>query len=378
MELIKVGLIGCGNIARLHLKGFMKSGKSELTAVADPKPEKAAKFLKACAEQYGVDTSRVRIYADYREMLEKEPLDAVTVCTPNGVHAEQSIAALEKGLHVLCEKPMSVTLAEADAMVRAEKAADRMLVIGFQPRYNASMQQVKQVIDSGVLGKIYYIQTGGGRRRGIPTPFGTSFIEKKTAGLGALADIGCYSLDMVLHAIGYPKPLTVSGYTSAYFGHRPDYYTVKGYPAEYADKFDVDDFAAAFIRLEGDIVLDFRISWAMHMDSPGDTIFLGTEGGLRVPATECWNGGLTRPMTLYYEKDGVPMQEELPLVEYKGDSFDDKIGAFCDAILLFRDGKKEEARALAEASTAEIYYNQAIIDGISRSAELGREVELAL
>lgn len=110
---------------------------------------------------------------------------------------------------------------------------------------------IKKIVDSGALGKVYYIQTGGGRRRGIPN---STFIEKKTAGIGALGDIGCYSLDMVLNAVGYPKPLTVTGYTSRYFGSSPVYNN----PVD-AARFDVDDFAAAFVRLEGDLVLDFRI-----------------------------------------------------------------------------------------------------------------------
>ena len=135
---------------------------------------------------------------------------------------------------------------------------------------------------TGALGEVYYIQTGGGRRRGIPTPYGTSFIEDKTAGIGAVGDIGCYSLDMVLNAIGYPKPLTVSGYKSSFFGTRPDYYPTH---PEYAGKFEVDDFAAGFIRLEGDIVLDFRIAWAMNMDTSGDLLMLGRDAGIRIPET---------------------------------------------------------------------------------------------
>ncbi len=118
------------------------------------------------------------------------------------------------------------------------------------------MKMVKQIVESGALGNVYYIQTGGGRRRGIPTPFGTTFIEKDKGAIGAMGDIGCYSLDMVLNAIGYPKPLTVSGYTSDFFGKDPEYFEAEGKPAEYANLFGVDDFGAAFIRLEGGIVLD--------------------------------------------------------------------------------------------------------------------------
>ncbi len=93
-----------------------------------------------------------------------------------------------------------------------------------------------------------------------------------------MGDIGCYSLDIVLNAIGYPKPLTVSGYTSDFFGKNPEYFKVENKPAEYADIFAVEDFAAGFIRLEGGIILDFRIAWAMHLDTPGDTIIMGKKG----------------------------------------------------------------------------------------------------
>lgn len=125
------------------------------------------------------------------------------------------------------KSPCASTVEEAADIIRAEKKSGKVLSIGFQPRMDENMKEIKKICQSGVLGDIYYIQTGGGRRRGIPTPFGTSFIEDETAGIGALADIGCYSLDMVLNAIGYPKPLTVSGYKSAFFGTDPNYC---GYP----------------------------------------------------------------------------------------------------------------------------------------------------
>jgi predicted dehydrogenase len=228
---------------------------------------------------------------------------------------------------------------------------------------------LKEIVQSGVLGKIYYIQTGGGRRRGIPTPFGTSFIEDKTAGLGALADIGCYSLDMVLNALGNPKPLTVSGYKSAFFGQSPDYIGYKkcGHP-EYHKVFEVDDFAAAFIRMEGDLVIDFCISWAMNMDTSGDTLILGTKGGLRIPSTECWGGSTGGPMTLYHEVDGKQVETVIPELPHDN-LFLCKLRAFVEAI---KSGKK------APIPTSEILYNQAIIDAVVNSAALGREVEIVI
>ena len=263
---------------------------------------------------------------------------------------------------------MCVTLDEAVAICKAEKESGKILSIGFQPRFDANMQMVKKIVQSGELGKIYYIQTGGGRRHGIPTPFGTTFIEKDKAGIGALGDIGCYSLDMVLNAINYPKPLTVSGYVSNYFGKNPSFFTDSGKPAEYANIFGVDDFSAAFVRLEGDIILDFRIAWAMHIDTPGDTIILGTEGGLRIPSTDCWNGSIGGPLKLYKRVAGTDVITEFPMAQpNKNSNFYLKLRSFIDAI---KNGEK------APVPSSQIIINQAILDAINVSAKLGREIEV--
>ena len=369
---LRIGFIGCGWIAEAHIASFLKQPDVEIVAGADIVPGKAKAFF----ERFGVERVKTD-YASHKEMLDDESLalDAVTICTYNRQHAEPAIYALKKGVHVLLEKPFTVTLDEAVEVMKAEKESGKILSIGFQPRLDANMKMIKKIVESGVLGKIYYIQTGGGRRRGIPTPFGTTFIENETGGIGALGDIGCYSLDMVLNAIGYPKPLTVSGYKSAFFGTDPNYsnYVHIGHP-EYAAKFGVDDFAAAFIRLEGDIILDFRIAWAMNMDTAGDTLILGTKGGLRIPSTECWNGTVGGAMTLYHEVCGEQTETVIPIIEMperkKGIGlFDLKIRSFCDAV---KNGGE------APVPSSQILYNQAIIDGIAKSAEAGREVEIVI
>ena len=197
-------------------------------------------------------------------------------------------------------------------------------------------------------------------------PFGTSFIEKNTGGIGALGDIGCYSLDMVLNAIGYPKPLTVTGYKSAFFGTQPSYYPKH---PEYAEKFGVDDFAAGFVRLEGGIILDFRISWAMNMDTAGDTLILGTKGGLRIPSTECWNGSVGGPMKIYKEIAGSQVEITVPIINETASLFDKKIRSFLDAV---KEGSP------APIPSSQIIINQAILDGIVRSSELGKEIEITI
>lgn len=363
---LRIGIIGTGWIAAAHLDSYKRMPDVEIVAGCDLIPGKAKAFFER-GGLTGVKTD----YASHKEMLDDESLklDAVSICTYNRQHAEPAIYALNKGVHVMLEKPFTVTLEEALEVMKAEKASGKVLSIGFQPRLDPNMQMIKKIVESGELGQVYYIQTGGGRRRGIPTPFGTSFIEDRTAGLGALADIGCYSLDMVLNAIGYPKPMTVTGYKSDYFGKDPNYV---GYGShhEYAKVFGVDDFAAAFVRLEGGIVLDFRIAWAMNIDTPGDTIILGTKGGLRIPSTDCWNGTVGGAMKIYHEVCGLQTETVVPIINDGGPSlFDRKIRSFLDAC---KNGTP------APVPTSQIIYNQAILDGIARSAREGHEVEICL
>lgn len=358
---LRVGIIGTGWIAEAHVISYRNQPDVEIVAGADLVEGKAEAFFKRM-------NVNAKCYRSHKEMLDDESLqlDAVSVCTYNRTHVECAIYALKKGINVLLEKPMCVTLEEAIELVKVEKECGKVLSIGFQPRMDANMKMIKKIVESGELGKVYYIQTGGGRRRGIPTPYGTSFIEDKTAGLGALADIGCYSLDMVLNAVGYPKPLTVSGYKSDFFGKCPDMYP--GHP-EYAEKFEVDDFAAAFVRLEGGIILDFRIAWAMNIDTPGDTIILGTKGGLRIPSTDCWNGSVGGPMKIYHEVCGLQTETVVPIIHQNEDLFDLKIRSFLDAV---KNGTE------APVPTSQILYNQAILSGIAKSAELGREIEIEI
>ncbi|MBQ8719999.1 MAG: Gfo/Idh/MocA family oxidoreductase [Clostridia bacterium] len=367
---LRIGFIGTGWIADAHIKSLLKQPDVEIVAGADLVPGKAKAFF----EKHGVEGVKCD-YKNGEELVNDKSLalDAVTICTYNRQHAPCAIQALNAGLDVLLEKPFTVTLDEAIEVMKAEKKSGKILSIGFQPRLDDNMKMVKNVVQSGVLGDIYYVQTGGGRRRGIPTPFGTTFIEDETAGLGALADIGCYSLDMVMNALGHPKPLTVSGYKSAFFGKDPNYIGYKncGHP-EYHKKFGVDDFAAAFIRLEGGIIIDFRIAWAMNLNTSGDTIIYGTKGSLRIPSTECWNGSIGGDLTIYHEVAGEQVETKIPQKREKPDApsnFDKKIRSFIDAC---KSGGK------APIPSSEIIYNQAILDAIAKSAELGHEVEVVI
>lgn len=361
---VRIGIIGTGWIADTHMRQYMRMPDVEVVAGADIVPGKAEKFF----ETHGL--KNVKCYPSHKELIDSGEVDAVSICTYNSTHAECTIYALEHGVDVLLEKPMCVTLEEAVEMRKAELKSGKILSIGFQPRYDPNMKMVKEIVQSGVLGDVYYIQTGGGRRRGIPTPFGTTFIESDKGAIGALGDIGCYSLDMVLNAIGYPKPLTITGYVSDFFGKDPDYFKSQGKPEEYADVFGVDDFGAAFIRLEGGIILDFRIAWAMHLDTPGDTIIMGTKGSLKIPSTECWNGSIGGPLKLYQRVAGKDVVTEFPMIP----AHEDPMRNFYLKVRSFIDAVKEGGEA--PISSKEIIINQAIIDGINRSSKAGKEITI--
>jgi predicted dehydrogenase len=354
---LRVGIIGGGGIAGAHARAYKKMNDVEIVAVADVVPGKAEEFVARH------ELGNAKPFADHRELLAFD-LDAVSICTPNVAHHDTAVDALNAGKHVLLEKPMSVTLDEAVDMVRAARRSGRILTIGFQPRYDPNMHLVRDIVRSGQLGQVYYVLTGGGRRRGMPR--GT-FIRKDLAGVGAMADIGCYSLDMALVALGYPKPLTVSATTSNHFGTNPQYHPE-------ADRFEVEDFGAAFIRLEGGIVLNFQIAWAMHMDTLGATVFLGADAGLKVtpagsgPWSGVWDGGVGT-MTVYHDLLGRHVDTSIPVVQHNLDIFYEKVRDFASAVI--------EGRP-APIPAEEILRNQAILDAVFRSAQSGREVEIEI
>ena len=356
-EKLRVGIIGTGGIAGAHAHCYKGFSDVEIVAGADIIPGKARKFL----DNFGWTDAAA--YETHEELCKRDDIDAVSICTYNSTHAVCAIAALESGKHVLLEKPMCVTLEEAVDICRVEKKSGKIITIGFQPRYSENCKKMKRIVESGVLGKVYYVQIGGSRRRGIP---GRTFIEKDKAVFGAIGDLGCYSLDLSLNTIGYPKPLTVSAYTSDYFGNNPKYY-------EESDRFSVDDFSAAFIRLEGDIILDYRMAWAMHMDKCSDFVILGTDAGLKAVTPNpppLWGsiiGGDIGGLYLMHDQCGEPVTTELSLVPTHGDIFTKKVRDFVDAVINKRS---------APIPTSQILYNQAIIDAMLKSAANKCEIKI--
>ncbi len=354
-QVINIGIIGSGGIAVSHAKAYLAMEDVRIVGVADVVPGKAQEFI----DSLGIEGAQA--FENHKQMLSLD-IDGVSICTPNMAHHMTSIDALYAGKNVLVEKPLSVTLAQGIEMVQVAKKTGKMLSVGFQPRYDPNMQTVTNIVKSGQLGDVYYVEVGGGRRRGMP---GGTFINKALAGVGAMADIGTYSLDLALNALGHPKPLTVSAFTSNHFGTNPLYHPQ-------ADKFEVEDFGVAMIRLEGGVVLNFKISWAMHMDTLGPTIFLGKDAGLKLtpagsgPWSGVWDGGLGS-INMFHDKDGQHTETAIPIQTHDINIFDAKVRDFVVAI-------KEDKPAPIPGE--EILYNQAILDGIFRSSELGKEVDI--
>ena len=187
------------------------------------------------------------------------------------------------------------------------------------------------------------------------------FYTLKKNKLTVLGDIGCYALDMVLNGMGYPKPLTVTGFLSDYFGKADDY--------KYKDVFGVDDFAAGFVRLEGGLTIDFKTAWAMNVDTMGNTVVLGTKAGLKIPSSGHW-GSIDAPLKIYRNIGEAEVETVVPMLE------EPEEGVFYWKVRKFLDAVKEGGEA--PVPTSQAIYNQAILDGLYRSAQIGHEIELEI
>ena len=199
-EKLKIGIIGCGGIAEgKHFPALShQSSRAEMVAFCDLIPERAEK----AAKQYG--TPDARVYTDYRELLAEKEIEVVHVLTPNVSHCELTVAALEAGKHVMCEKPMAATTSDAQKMLDAQKKSGKLLTIGYQNRYRQDSQVLKKMCEAGQLGEIYYARAQAIRRRGVPT-WGV-FPNKALQGGGPLIDIGTHTLDLTLWMMDNYEP----------------------------------------------------------------------------------------------------------------------------------------------------------------------------
>ncbi|HEX2908534.1 MAG TPA: Gfo/Idh/MocA family oxidoreductase [Phototrophicaceae bacterium] len=267
---LRGGVIGLG-VGKAHAKGYLSSPDVELIAVCDSNEDR----LQTLAAEWDVPVR----YTDYKKMLAETPLDMVSICLPNALHAEAALLALEAGLHVICEKPMAPTVAEARHMLEMAQRCNRRLMIAYNFRYRPDTRWMKNLVQSGALGTIYQANVSWRRETGIP---GSGwFGEKDLAGGGALIDLGVHVIDLALWLMGFPEVKTVSGETRRLFGQR-NLKTWGRHPGDVArDNFDVDDGSVGFIRLANGAHMLVQATWAEHTQPQQDDIRVelqGTEG----------------------------------------------------------------------------------------------------
>lgn len=272
---IKIGIIGTGNIADIHLGAYAKNSNVEIYALCDINEER----VKTMGEKYGV----TRIFTDINEMLKLKEIDAVSVCTWNSQHAPCTIAALNAGKHVLCEKPMATSAQEAREMKAAAEKNGRLLMIGFVRRFGNDCAILKDFIDTDYFGDIYYTKATYLRRKGNP---GGWFGDKARSGGGPLIDLGVHVIDLVRYLLGNPKPVSVYGATFQKLFDRKNVKDTVGYSASSktdADICDVEDLAIAMIRFDNGAVLNIEASFSLNIKSDQGKIELfGSKAGAKI------------------------------------------------------------------------------------------------
>ncbi len=264
MDTLRVGVIGLG-MGRHHIAGYQAHPRVQVVAAADLNET----LLNEICDKYGVP----KRYTDPEEMLKKEDLQLVSIATPNKFHKPLTLAAFAAGCHVLCEKPMAMNAAEGREMLAAAKKAGKRLMINFSYRFSEQSTALKQQVDSGILGDVYFARTVWHRRRGLPG-FGGWFGQKALSGGGPLIDLGVHRLDLALWLMGYPKPVWVLGST---------YNPIGSALAEKQGKaFDVEDLAVGLVKFANGATLELEASWATNMKESEfmETRLYGTKAGL--------------------------------------------------------------------------------------------------
>ncbi len=272
METVKVGIIGCGGIANAkHMPALHKLNNVQMVAFCDIIKERAEK----AAKEYGTEDAKV--YTDYQELLKDGSIDVIHVCTPNRSHSFITVDALHSGKHVMCEKPMAKTAADAKKMLDAAKETGKKLTIGYQNRFRSDSRYLKATCEEGTLGEVYYAKAHAIRRRAVPT-WGV-FLNEEEQGGGPLIDIGTHALDLTLWCMDNYKPKRVLG--SVYHKLSDQTQTANSWGDWDPKEFTVEDSAFAMIQMEDGATIMLESSWALNsLDvDEAKTSLCGTKAG---------------------------------------------------------------------------------------------------
>ena len=351
MKKLKVGIVGVGSIARVaHIGNYNAMPDVEIAAVCDIVPEKM--------EFSGIPVGAAK-YTDYREMIDRADIDAVDICTPNDLHSEIAVYALDHGKHVFCEKPDAISAAERQKMSEAEARSGKTLMVMRNNRHTAGSRYLKQCIEQGEFGDIYAGRCGWIRRRGIPGKGGW-FTTRARSGGGPLIDLGVHMLDLAVWLMGSPKAVAVSGCTYCKFADAPD--ISDSVHSSFGEKnadgvFDVEDLAMGYIRFENGACLQIEFSWASNIEEEMRFVELrGTKSGCT------WRDEQVKVFT---EHGGV-LQDDVPKLPH-ADGHGNNLRHFVNVVLYGEQPDFTSAQGENIVRILEAFY---------RSAREGREIAL--
>ncbi|HLU23317.1 MAG TPA: Gfo/Idh/MocA family oxidoreductase [Bacillaceae bacterium] len=291
MNTIRIGIIGVGIIGKTHLDNYAEIAGVEIVAACDINEAE----LAYVAEKYNIPYT----YTDYREMLKRDDLDAIDVCLHNNLHAPITIAALQAGKHVYCEKPIAGSYIDGKRMLEAVKEYGKKLHIHLSFLYATETKAAKKLIDGGNLGTIYHARSTGFRRKGRPyvDGYGTKeFLQKKIASGGALFDMGVYRISQLLYLLNMPKMKTVSGKTYQELDMDEKRKQISG--------IDVEELGMGFVRFEQGLTMDIIESWAIHLGGFEGSYIVGNQGGIQFPG---YTNGVNTPFSYYTSVNGMDM-----------------------------------------------------------------------
>ncbi|WP_368483272.1 Gfo/Idh/MocA family protein [Oceanobacillus sojae] len=341
MKRLKMGLIGAGGIAEnRHIPAYQSLREYvEITGIQDVNLVRA----REVAEKYAIP----HVYEDYVEMLKY--VDAVTICTPNKFHESIAVAALNQGVHVLCEKPMALNAAEGKRMVDAAEKNNRILMIGYHYRFMDAVVLAKQSM-AGVGGPIV-TRVQALRQRKVPG-WGV-FINKQLQGGGSLIDWGCHLLDTALWLVSPSKPVEVNAQTYQRLSKQPN--QVNDWGSYDHEAIDVDDHVSAYIRFDDQSTLLFECSWAANIKEDQTHISIsGENGGLSVFPYEFYQSKYNRMMETH--TNTTQDQQQAGLLQAKN---------FIDACL-GRDQLKSSPQDALKVTR--------VMDAIYESSERGKSI----
>lgn len=287
----RIGIIGCGKIAQLrHIPEYAAHDDVKLTAFFDTNMERASEL----AERYGG-----KAYESYEALLTSGEVDAVSVCTPNELHARVSIEALKAGVDVLCEKPMAVNLAECEQMVKTAKETGRILMIGQNQRLASGHTIAKNLLSRGEIGKVLTFRTifghGGPETWSIDPGKSTWFFDKKKAVMGAMADLGIHKTDLIQFLLG-EKITEVTAFIGTLDKKGSD-----------GTLIGVDDNAICLYRTESGCVGTMTASWTYYGSENNSTVLYGTDGIMSIYEDPSYCVVITKPdgSRILYEADKI-------------------------------------------------------------------------